>query len=170
MVFLREASSGSPAIGRVRREAMTSTAAVPGAVWAFAEHEHRELDRGLNHIHDIACEVQDWIAPELPTRLLGVLDWLDHVLEPHLNWEETWLYPQIDERTGTPWATRSSRFDHRQIRRMAGRVRDDEHRLHDDGAASAALPEVRCHLFGLEALLRSHIEREERFLIPIIAE
>jgi hypothetical protein len=148
---------------------MTSTVAVPGAVWAFAEHEHRDLDRGLNHIHEIACGIQDWVAPDLPTRLLGVLDWLDDVLMPHVTWEETWLYPQIDERTGTPWATRSAQYDHRQIRRMAARIRDDQRRLHE-GEGSVALPEIRCHLFGLEALLRSHIEREERFLIPILAE
>jgi hypothetical protein len=149
---------------------MTSAAVLPGAVWAFAEHEHRELARGLNHIHDIASEIPGWVAPELPTHLLGILDWLDGVLEPHLNWEESWLYPQLDKQTGTPWATRSARFDHEQIRRMAGRVRDDQHRLSDDSGGSTVLPEVRCHLFGLEALLRSHIEREERFLIPILAE
>jgi hypothetical protein len=30
--------------------------------------------------------------------------------------------------------------------------------------------ETRCHLFGLEALLRAHIEREERYLIPLLEE
>jgi len=148
---------------------MTTTDAAPGAVWAFAEHEHRDLRRGIERIHEVACEVQGWVAPELPTHLLGVLDWLGDVLDPHLSWEEAWLYPEIDERTGTPWATRSARFDHQQIRRMAERVRDDQHRLRDEDA-SARLAEVRCHMFSLEALLRSHIEREERFLIPILAE
>jgi iron-sulfur cluster repair protein YtfE (RIC family) len=148
---------------------MTSTAAAPRPVWAFEEHQHRELSRGLEHIHEIGCEVQGWVAPELPIHLLGLLDWLDDVLDPHLQWEETALYPEIDERTGTPWATRSARFDHQQIRSMVARVREDQHRL-SGVDPSAVLPEVRCHLFALEALLRSHIEREERFLIPILAE
>lgn len=30
--------------------------------------------------------------------------------------------------------------------------------------------ETRCHLFSLEALLRAHIEREERFLMPLLYE
>ena len=148
---------------------MTRAATAPGAVWAFAEHEHRDLTRGLNRIHETACEVQGWVAPELPTHLLGILDWFDHVLAPHLAWEEAWLFPEIDERTGTPWATRSARFDHQQIRRMAGRVRDDQALLQGIDP-STHLAETKCHLFGLEALLRSHIEREERFLIPILAE
>jgi hypothetical protein len=29
---------------------------------------------------------------------------------------------------------------------------------------------MRCHLFGLEAILRAHIEREERFLMPLLAD
>lgn len=148
---------------------MTATATAPGAVWAFAEHEHRDLRRGLDRIHETACEVQGWVAPELPTRLLGILDWVDHVLGPHLSWEEAWLYPQIDERTGTLWATRSARFDHQQIRRMTDRIRDDHGELRGNDPV-ATLPGIKCHLFGLEALLRSHIEREERFLIPILAE
>jgi hypothetical protein len=30
--------------------------------------------------------------------------------------------------------------------------------------------QIRCRLFGLEALLRAHIEREEHLLIPILAD
>jgi len=52
---------------------------------------------------------------------------------------------------------------------MAARLRDDRvlvtsHILGDEYA------EARCHLFGLEALLRAHIEREERYLIPLLGE
>ena len=95
--------------------------------------------------------------------------WLDHVLEPHIAWEETWLYPQIDTRTGTPWATRAARFDHQQIREMASRLRADQILLngHPSGDQHA---DCRCHLFGLEALLRAHIEREERYLIPLLGD
>lgn len=25
------------------------------AIWAFAEHEHRDVVRGINRIHDVAC-------------------------------------------------------------------------------------------------------------------
>ena len=146
---------------------MTTHAGGPQAVWAYTEHEHRDLVRGINRIHDVACSIGRRPTPELSVQVLDVLGWLDSTLEPHIAWEEAWLYPEIDARIGTPWATRSARFDHRQIREMATRLHADHGSLnrHEAGDAYA---EVRCHLFGLEALLRAHIEREERFLIPLL--
>ena len=139
------------------------------AVWAFAEHEHRDLVRGINRIHDVACEVGHGLSAELAVHLTGILQWLDLVLEPHIAWEETWLYPEIDARTGTPWATRAARFDHRQIREMGARLRQDEPAL-DRPPTRDQLADARCHLFGLEALVRAHIEREERYLIPLLGD
>jgi iron-sulfur cluster repair protein YtfE (RIC family) len=148
---------------------MTTKAGGTTAVWAFAEHEHRDLVRGINRIHDVACEIGRRATPEWSADMLEVLDWLDRSLEPHIAWEESWLYPEIDARTGTPWATRSARFDHRQVRAMAARLRLDHEAfsIHDALDQEA---ETRCHLFSLEALLRAHIEREERFLIPLLDE
>jgi len=148
---------------------MAMTADGSEAVWAFAEHEHRDLVRGIDQIHDVACEIGRRPTPELSVHVLDVLKWLDLTVEPHIAWEETWLYPQIDIRIGTPWATRAARFDHQQIREMASRLRTDQHALSSrtDGDQGVG---ARCHLFGLEALLRAHIEREERFLIPLLAD
>ena len=147
---------------------MAEMAGAP-AVWVFTEHEHRELVRGMNRIHDVACEIGGWVTPEQSVRVLGILDWLDREVEPHIAWEESWLYPEIDARTGTPWATRAARFDHGQIRDMAVRLRADQHILKQDRARER-VPELRCHLFGLEALLRAHVDREERFLMPLLAD
>jgi iron-sulfur cluster repair protein YtfE (RIC family) len=148
---------------------MADMASAPGAVWAFSEHEHRELVRGINRIHDLACGIGGWLTPEESVRVLGILEWLDRELEPHIAWEESWLYPEIDSRTGTPWATRAARFDHGQIREVAAKLRADQHLVQQDRARER-LPELRCHLFGLEALLRAHIDREERFLMPLLAD
>jgi hemerythrin-like domain-containing protein len=139
------------------------------AIWAFAEHEHHDLVRGIDRIHEIACEIGHRPPSELSVHALGVLQWLDTILEPHVAWEETWLYPEIDARTGTTWATRAARFDHQQIRDLATRLLADQVVMssHPSGDAYA---EARCHLFGLEALLRAHIEREERYLIPMLSD
>ncbi len=145
----------------------TPMASVPAK--AFTEHEHRDLAAGVNRIHDVACSIGTSATPDISIHVLDVLQWLDTTLEPHMAWEDGWLYPQIDRRTSTPWATRAARFDHQQVRTMVARIRADRESLgrhreldrHD---------ELRCHLFGLEALLRAHIEREERFLIPILDE
>ncbi|GEM_PF-1473923 len=148
---------------------MVDRADPTGAVWAFTEHEHRELVHGIDRIHDLACQIGAWISPDLSARVTDVLDWLDRELGAHIAWEEAWLYPEIDVRAGTPWATRSARFDHGQIRDMVVRLRGDDRLLLGAGARER-VPELRCHLFALEALLRAHIDREERYLIPLLAE
>ena len=139
------------------------------SVWAFTEHEHMDLVRGINRIHEIACHAGNLPRAELSVDLLDVLHWVDGTLEPHIAWEETWLYPEIDARTDSPWATRAARFDHRQIRGMATEIRADQVAL-SSRVVGEHDAETRCHLFSLVALVRAHIEREERFLIPILAE
>ncbi|HEX5147800.1 MAG TPA: hemerythrin domain-containing protein [Candidatus Limnocylindrales bacterium] len=146
---------------------MTTKAGGSQAVWAFTEHEHRDLVRGINRIHDVACEIGRRPKLELSVDLLNILAWLDRTLGPHIAWEEGWLYPEIDGRLGTPWATRAARYDHQQIRVMAARLRADHHLLSSRESGDPQV-ETRCHLYSLEALLRAHIEREERFLIPLL--
>ena len=84
-----------------------------------------------------------------------------------MTWEETWLLPEVDRYADTPWLARLVRFDHRQIARRAEAVSQDRVRL-EHGPESRATSEARCDLFALEALLRAHLEREERFLLPLL--
>ena len=137
------------------------------AVHSFVEHEHDELAAGIDRIHDVACDLSSLPASEMLVRIGGVLRWVDETLRPHMAWEETWLFPQVDERAHTPWATRLVRFDHRQIRRQAELV--GTHRLDvRHGPSARAAGELRCDLLALEALLRANVEREEQFLLPIL--
>lgn len=147
---------------------MTSTA-IDGqeAVHAFVEHEHDELAAGMDRIHDVACALPELPASEIIVRVGEVLRWVDETLRPHMAWEETWLFPQIDKRAQTPWATRLVRFDHRQISGQAELV--GAHRLDvRHGPSALAAGELRSDLIALEALVRANLEREERFLLPIL--
>lgn len=146
---------------------MVEVAGARQAVWAFIEHEHHDLAPGLNRIHAVACSIDRRSTPELLVDVLDVLRWFDTTLEPHMAWEESWLYPEIDARTGTTWATRATRFEHQQVRQLAAKLRAGQRELGHDTDHDPRV-EARCRLFGLEALLRAHIEREERFLIPIL--
>jgi hypothetical protein len=148
---------------------MTVTAISPLPAHTFAEHEHRDLVNGINRVHDVGCAIGRTAMPELRLQVLGVVRWIDGVLEPHIAWEEGWLYPEIDRRAGTPWATRAARFDHAQVRELVSRVRSEREAL-GTGPELDQHDELRCHLFGLEAMLRAHIEREERFLMPLLDE
>jgi hemerythrin-like domain-containing protein len=135
----------------------------------FAEHEHRELRPGIDRIHDAACSVGTVATPQLSIALLDVIRWVERVLQPHVAWEEASLYPELDRRAGTPWATKLMQFEHQQIREMTARLHRDQERLnmpHD----LDLVQEIRCHVFGMEAILRAHVEREERLLLPLLEE
>ena len=66
----------------------------------------------------------------------------------------------------TQWPTRLARFDHQQITAQA-------ERLYAHSAAESQFPSrdavtLIADLSGLEALLRATVEREERFLLPLL--
>ena len=67
-----------------------------------------------------------------------VLHWVESDLKPHIAWEEHWLFPLIDDRTHTSWATRYARFDHQQITAQA-------ERLHAHSAAGSLPREMPRH-------------------------
>ena len=148
---------------------MAATQDVSEAVRAFTEHEHLDLARGINHIHEAARSVGQLAGAGSILEVRDVLDWFERDLAPHLAWEETWLYPRIDAIARTPWATRALRFDHAQLRGEIERLRLDERdAVHDH--TRAVDERLRCRLFALEALVRAHVEREERLLFPLLTE
>lgn len=136
------------------------------AIRRFAEHEHEELAAGIDRIHELGEEMAQLPVDRRAAGIRWVLHWIDADLKPHMAWEESWLFPQIDVRARTPWATRVIRFDHQQIAAQA-------ERLHAHAEGGGHLPShdtvtVVADLSGLEALLRANVEREERFLLPLL--
>ena len=147
---------------------MTTTATEGQAmIRSFLEHEHDELATGLNQLHELAEQLSLLSVERLHGRISTTLEWLEGTVAPHMTWEERWLFPQIDDRARTPWATRIVRFDHHQITEQIQHLR--AHRVHlEHGPSGEAIAEVRCDLYALEALLRSCLEREERVLLPLL--
>jgi hypothetical protein len=133
----------------------------------FIEHEHREMATGIGRIEDVAGLAGSLAAPDLSAALRNVLDWLHRTFLPHCDWEDSWLYPELDRIATTPWATRSMRFDHRQIRELIDRLEIDWELLRHE-PTHRHLGDIRARLYGLHALVRCHVEREERFLVPLL--
>jgi hemerythrin-like domain-containing protein len=131
----------------------------------FASHEHREIGHAVDRIREVGA--MRATNDELSAATLEILHWLEVVLEPHARWEDHWLYPEIDRRAGTPWATKLMSFEHRQIRDATHELASARTALRESGS-SAAVIEVRGRLFALEAILRAHLAREERFLLPLL--
>jgi hemerythrin-like domain-containing protein len=134
---------------------------------SFAQSEHRDLAAGLASIHRLATRIGTVEPRSLSYELLEIGAWAGNVLEPHIAWEEADLYPDADRRAGTPWATRLMRFEHEQIRAFVRHL--EMYRLSlGHQMTHEELAELRGRLFGLEALLRAHLEREELYLIPLL--
>ncbi len=133
----------------------------------FIEQEHREMTAGIARVDEVAGLAGSLAAPDLSAALRSVLDWLQRVYLPHCDWEDAWLYPDLDRIAGTSWATRSMRFDHRQIREMIDRLEIDWELLRHE-PSHRHLGELRARLYGLHTLIHCHVEREERFLIPLL--
>jgi hemerythrin-like domain-containing protein len=133
----------------------------------FAEQEHRDLAPALDRIHAVARTVGSIAPSDRSSALLDIVKWVQTVLQPHAAWEDAWLYPEIARRAGSPWATKLMTFEHLQIFEVARQLEADLDLL-GRGPSRDEMIEPRGHLFALEALLRAHIEREERFLIPLL--
>jgi hypothetical protein len=136
------------------------------AIRLFAEHEHEDIAAGIDRIHALGEELATLPVDRRTDCLRAILHWVEADLRPHMAWEESWLFPQIDARTGTPWATRLVRFEHHQIADQAERLR--EHGTCGSQLPSADAAAMIGDLARLEALLRANIEREERFFLPLL--
>ena len=148
---------------------MVEMADVVGAELSFARNEHSELRAGVDAIHDTASEL-GWTSNQQTAASIGrVRNWVQAVLVPHAAWEDAVVYPEIERRTHTEWSVKQARYEHYQIERAAGLLTEDIELL-DGPITHEQACEIRSHLIALETLLRSHMEREELFLLPVIDE
>jgi iron-sulfur cluster repair protein YtfE (RIC family) len=143
------------------------TAPITAGESRFEAQEHRDLTIGLSRIEDLVDQAADLGSDALWVRLHDTLRWLDHDVRPHMAWEDRWLYPQLDEIAGTPWATRSAHLEHRQIERMIATLEVDSVRWLGH-ATPATRTEIVQHLGAIRVVIANHVEREERLLLPLL--
>lgn len=135
---------------------------------AFAGIEHRDLAPGLDRISALAARLAGR-TPEIAHDLHAVVRWFADVVRPHMAWEDSWLYPELDRLAGTPWATRTARFEHTLLDDRASRL-DRHAMLAVQRPTAAQAAELTADLIALATLLRAHIEVEERLLLPLLDE
>ena len=133
----------------------------------FEAQEHRDLARGLAHVDELIEHAPALSSEALWARLHETLRWLDREVRAHMAWEDRWLYPQLDEIAGTTWATRSPRAEHRQIETMIVTLQSDSERWLGHATPHTCAAVVQ-HLSAIRAVLATHVEREERLLLPLL--
>jgi len=135
----------------------------------FLEQEHREIANGLGRINQVAGHAERFSVADAVTELNSLLLWLETSLEPHTAWEEEWLYPRLNELVGSPWPAKLLAFDHQQIRERIELLKVERDTL-THGSMPSRLRDLPIQLYGLDAMIRCHIEREDRFLLPVLDE
>ena len=147
---------------------MVEFADVAGAEGAYERHEHAELRAGLDQVHAAARAAARATLVDVAQRLGPVEAWLTNILLPHVAWEGAVIFPEVDDMARNVWPTSVMRFDHMQIERAARDVEKDIIHLTGRLPTADERNDLYDDLIGLEVIVRSHLEREEQFLLPIL--
>lgn len=89
----------------------------------------------------------------------AVVDFLRREVEPHTRLDERLLYPEVADRLGAPLATAPMAYDHLAIRQWIAELEEA------DPAYPDRLQEL---LYGLDALMRVHIWKENALYLPVV--
>jgi len=123
--------------------------------------EHRALLPEIGSLRAAADAVGTPAGEEAFERACRLLE--RHLL-PHLEAEEAALYPTIDRLSG-PHATATMWHDHDEIRRRVAELRTLRR-----GSGASAKNDLRAALYGLEAVVRLHVTKEEELHFPLLDE
>lgn len=130
-----------------------------GALTEPIRKEHAELREHVEHIRLAAREIPD-LSPEERVELRArVLDFLSDTLVPHAKVEERVLYPEVARLLESPEATAPMVYDHLAIRTRIADLADA------DSNDTARLQEL---LYGLYALIKVHLSKEEELYLPLL--
>jgi iron-sulfur cluster repair protein YtfE (RIC family) len=89
-------------------------------------------------------------------------------LIPHTTAEDWVLYPAFEEAMGTPGATRTLRLDHVAIGRLVSDLAWLRAHLRDPTVTCDQAMALRRVLYGLHAIVKLHLAREEEIVIPVL--
>ena len=120
---------------------------------------HGEIRRQTEALCRAAREIPHLSYADRAAVRDAVLDFLHREVEPHTRLDERLLYPEVASRLGAPLATASMSYDHLAIR----------HWIDDLSTADPADPDrLQELLYGLDALMRVHIWKENELYLPIV--
>jgi hemerythrin HHE cation binding domain-containing protein len=125
-----------------------------------------QFRRAHTTLGDRAAELRD-AARDFPTLPIAerkiahnrIVSWLRECVEPHTRLDEWLLYPAVAEQLGDPLIGASMNYDHLAIRDWIDRLAVADPR---DTA------EIQQLLYGLDALIRVHIWKEDTIFIETL--
>jgi hemerythrin-like domain-containing protein len=135
----------------------------------FFEDEHRRIRYGLAMLEETITDLHRMARTEVVERVTQILIWVRRDLLPHAAWEQAFLYPRLDQQTGSPWTSRGLRLEHQQLRELAGLIEVQFDEIHERWSNKVAFNVVAA-LARLDGLVSSHFIKEERFVLPLLEQ
>lgn len=146
---------------------MTTTISADRVEERIVEREHQALRAGLAMLQEAIAEAYRSTRPELAQQVARTTGWLHRELLPHAAWEEAWLYPHADHATGTPWTTRGLRFQHEQIRELAGAL-ERASVIAQERWSPEIVHGLVAAMTRLDTLVTAHLAQEEITVMPLL--
>lgn len=120
---------------------------------------HAELSERTEAIRLAAAKLPELSLDERRATLDELLEFLHGEVEPHTRYDERYLYPEVADRLGAPLATASMNYDHLAIRQWIADLQ---------ATAPSDLAKLQELLYGLDALIRVHIWKENELYLPAV--
>jgi iron-sulfur cluster repair protein YtfE (RIC family) len=146
---------------------MTSLYAAARVERRFVEEEHRRVRGGLAELEETLAEAHRLDRAILADRVYRTLEWLRRDVLPLVAWEDTWLFPVLDEAAGTSLATAALRMEHGEIVGIEDELEGDAALLRDHWSHEVEL-RIVARLASLRTMLASHLAKEERIALPLL--
>ncbi len=129
---------------------------------------HSELLPCIEVLCTVADSVGQTSIDTLRRDIDDAHDFLVHTLIPHAQAEDHVLYPVIEKVLGSPEAAAPMRRDHIEIVRMARELASIRQQITGVALGDAQVKALRRVLYGLYAVIRSHIAKENEIFFPLL--
>lgn len=131
---------------------------------------HAALQPHLDELLAVADAIEPGSDAALAERIGAVLAFLREHLLDHAYVEEQALYPVVGRALDDPQATATMRRDHVEIGRLADELSALHARLGEGPLAPGDAHALRRVLYGLHAVVRLHLAKEEELYLPLLEE
>lgn len=128
--------------------------------------EHRELLPHINELGELADDIGLVDDAAIWSRIDDAYDFLANHLVPHARAEEAVLYPAVEAAMDAPGATDTMSRDHVDV---LSRIAELAREIADRGPVEPpTAARLRSQLYGLEAVISLHFDKEEEIYLPIL--
>jgi hypothetical protein len=120
---------------------------------------HKEMRVHAGALRDLAEHLPDLTETERRAGLARVVELLRSRVEPHTKLDEWLLFPAVADRLGDPLIAASMNYDHLAIRDWISKI---------DKTDPKDLARLQRLLYGLDALIRVHVWKEEELFLAAL--